>query len=61
MEKTEWLYCPICNNKTRNKVRPDTELKNYPLFCPKCRKEILINVKNQKVFVLENQMLLINI
>lgn len=57
MEKTEWLYCPICGNKTRNKVKADTELKNYPLFCPKCKKETLIDVKNQKVFVTDSQVL----
>lgn len=57
MEKTEWLYCPICGNKTRNKVRADTELKNYPLFCPKCKKETLIDVKNQKIFVTNSQVL----
>ncbi|HFM8042043.1 TPA: cysteine-rich KTR domain-containing protein, partial [Enterococcus faecium] len=34
--------CPICGNKTRLKMREDTELKNFPLFCPKCRQEILI-------------------
>lgn len=58
MEKTEWLYCPICGNKTRNKVRADTELKNYPLFCPKCKKETLIDVKNQKIFVTDSRVLL---
>ncbi|WP_366142600.1 cysteine-rich KTR domain-containing protein [uncultured Oscillibacter sp.] len=42
-EPTEWIRCPICGNKTRNKVRKDTELKNFPLFCPKCRQENLIN------------------
>lgn len=61
MEKTEWLYCPICGNKTRNKVRADTELKNYPLFCPKCKKETLIDVKKQKIFVTDSQVLQINI
>lgn len=61
MEKTKWLYCPICGNKTRNKVRADTELKNYPLFCPKCKKETLIDVKNQKIFVTDRQMFAINI
>ncbi len=30
---TEWIRCPVCGNKTRNKVRADTELKNFPLFC----------------------------
>ena len=59
-EKTECLYCPVCGNKTRNKVRPDTELKNYPLFCPKCKKETVIDVRNQKVHVVSNQILLAN-
>ncbi|HEN4307185.1 TPA: hypothetical protein U5Y70_002179 [Streptococcus agalactiae] len=27
--------CPICGNKTRLKMREDTELKNFPLFCPR--------------------------
>ena len=26
MEKEKWVLCPICNNKTRIKVRPDTVL-----------------------------------
>lgn len=41
---SEWILCPICKHKTRVKVRSDTELKNFPLFCPKCRRETLINV-----------------
>lgn len=52
MEKTEWIYCPVCGNKTRNKIRPDTELKNYPLFCPKCKQEMLINVQQLNVSVI---------
>ena len=38
--KEEWLLCPICNDKTRLKVRLDTVLENFPLFCPKCKKEM---------------------
>ena len=45
MEKAKWIYCPICGSKTRNKVREDTELKRFPLYCPKCKQENLINVK----------------
>ena len=41
----EWIYCPVCGNKTRIKIRSDTELINFPLFCPKCKQENLINVK----------------
>ncbi|HBF6898985.1 TPA: hypothetical protein KOU18_001570 [Clostridioides difficile] len=35
---------PICNNKTRTKIRVDTELISFPLFCPKCKHETLINI-----------------
>ena len=44
MEKQSWILCPICNSKTRIKVRKDTELINFPLFCPKCKHETLINI-----------------
>ena len=36
MNKTEWILCPICGNKTRTMIREDTELRNFPLYCPKC-------------------------
>ena len=50
MEKTsEWLMCPRCNGKTRIKVRKDTKLMNFPLFCPKCKFEVLISVDNLKL------------
>ena len=41
MEKTEFIRCPVCGNKTRDKIREDTVLKNFPLFCPKCKSECL--------------------
>ena len=37
MKATEWIYCPICGNKTRTMIREDTELRNFPLYCPKCK------------------------
>ena len=45
MSEEQWLLCPVCGNKTRLKIWEDTELKNFPLFCPKCKQETLINVK----------------
>ena len=42
---SQWIYCPICSNKTRLKIREDTELKNFPLFSLKCKQETLIDVK----------------
>lgn len=48
-KKEKWVLCPICNNKTRIKVRPDTVLENFPLFCPKCKQETIISVTGQNV------------
>lgn len=52
MDKTEWISCPVCGNKTRDKIRADTELRNFPLFCPKCKKETLVNVKQLHISVI---------
>lgn len=40
-----WLKCPTCGGKTRVKICKETVLENFPLFCPKCKKETPINVK----------------
>lgn len=40
----KWLLCPSCGSKTRVKLRQDTKLENFPLFCPKCRQEVLVSV-----------------
>ena len=53
MEKQLWVICPVCNNKTRTKIRKDTELINFPFFCPKCKHESLIKVKNLQVTVIK--------
>ena len=49
----QWIRCPVCGNKTRNQIREDTELKNYPLFCPKCKQETLIKAKKLQVPVIK--------
>ena len=53
MNKKEWILCPVWGSKTRNKVREDTILINYPLYCPKCRQETLIEAKNLQVIVIK--------
>ena len=44
MQEIYFLRCPVCRNKTRVQIRDDTELKKFPLFCPKCRQVTLIDV-----------------
>ena len=48
-----WLLCPTCGNKTRVKIRNDTVLENFPLYCPKCKQETLINIKQQNITVIK--------
>ena len=51
--ETEWIRCPICGNKTRDRIREDTVLINYPLYGPKCRQESLIDAKDLQVTVIK--------
>lgn len=44
-----WVRCPVCNGKTRIKVYQDTVLVRFPLYCPKCKKETLIDVVKLKM------------
>ncbi len=48
----KWIYCPVCGNKTRSRIRQDTVLVNYPLYCPKCKQECLIEAKNFQINVI---------
>ena len=50
--RCEWILCPICNNKTRVKIYKNTILENFPLYCPKCKQETLIKVKNLQIVII---------
>ena len=47
------LLCPVCNGKTRTKIKTNTILVNFPLFCPKCKQETLVNVKDLIITVIK--------
>lgn len=53
MKNTKWILCPVCGSKTRNRLRKDTLLKNYPLYCPKYKQENLIDVKELHITVIK--------
>ena len=44
---SEWVYCPVCGNKTHTMIQEDAEMKNFPLYCPKGKQETIINVQNK--------------
>ena len=52
-EQTEWIYCPACGNKTRLQIREDTELKNFPLYCPKYKRKTLTEAKELQITVIK--------
>ena len=53
MRNEHWILCPTCGSKTRDKIREDTVLKNFPLYCPKCKQETLINAKKFHITVIK--------
>lgn len=48
MTEKKWVLCPICGGKTRTKIRTDTEAKNLIVFCPKCKKETVMDIKDME-------------
>jgi len=44
-----FVCCPLCGGKTRAKLLPETVLINYPLFCPKCKREIVISAERGQI------------
>ena len=53
MNNANFLLCPNCNNKTRIKILQNTTLSNFPLYCPKCKKETLVDVDNFNISILD--------
>ena len=45
----QWILYPVCGAKTRARLLPDTILRNFPLFSPKCRYECVIRFRDGKM------------
>lgn len=50
-EKSRWVRCPVCDGKTRTKVYEETVLVNFPLYCPKCKREFKVDLVKLKMVV----------
>ncbi len=51
MENKQFLLCPVCHGKTRLMIRRDTVIRKFPLLCPKCKQETLIDICDGRVYV----------
>lgn len=49
----KWLLCPICGAKTRLRLLQMTVLRDFPLFCLKCRQERIINAQNYQIEIID--------
>lgn len=49
MGKKRWLMCPVCNGKTRTMIYEETILRYFPLYCPKCKLERIVDVEQGKI------------
>lgn len=38
------IICPQCKKRTKVKIRPETKLRDFPLYCEWCKKETIIEV-----------------
>ncbi|MCI9432571.1 MAG: conjugal transfer protein [Oscillospiraceae bacterium] len=46
-----WIYCPYCGRKTRSKMLKQSVMQYCPVYCPKCRREIIVHAKQLKIEV----------
>jgi len=52
-ERESWLLCPNCKSKTRTRLRQNTVLVNFSLYCPKCKHETIVNVENMNMTIVK--------
>ena len=46
---TQWIYCPLCKAKTRMKINSETLAAKMPIYCRKCNRESLVDIKNMVI------------
>ena len=48
--KSVWVNCPVCHNKTKTKIYQDTLALSFPMYCPKCKKEMRVDIIRRKIY-----------
>lgn len=60
MKNKKWLMCPMCNGKTRTMIYEETTLRYFPLYCPKCKLERIIDVEQGEIVHVQETELISN-
>ncbi len=45
------IVCPGCRSKTSQQLRPDTEARNLPVWCRKCKRVTVVNLSHGQCFL----------
>lgn len=53
--KDGWLVCPHCLNKRLLRVPPDTAARALPVWCGKCKHEIIVDIEQGRSFESRSQ------
>lgn len=51
----QFVFCPNCGALTTIGIYKDTVLINYPLCCPECQTETLINIIRLQMTKIEDE------
>lgn len=51
----QFVCCPNCGALTTTGIYKDTVLINYPLYCPECQTETLINIIRLQMTKIEDE------
>lgn len=46
-----FLICPFCGNPKLLRIMPGTEAVRLPVWCRKCRRELVINIHRGQSFI----------
>jgi hypothetical protein len=46
------LICPRCSRKSGVRIRSNTDLTNFPLYCKQCKQETIINAKRGRIKII---------
>ena len=49
IDENGWIHCPKCHCRTRTRIKKETVVYHFPVFCPKCKEEFLVDIKESKI------------
>ena len=49
VDEQGWVHCPACARKTKTKVKLNTVMKYFPLYCSQCGQEITVDIEQMKL------------